>query len=69
MTYKAVIFDLDDTLLIEVASAEAAFIDTCSLVQDKYGWIPMSFIRFCGKRPRNCGITPRLPGSTASESV
>jgi putative hydrolase of the HAD superfamily len=43
MTYKAVIFDLDDTLLVEVASAEAAFIDTCRLAQDKYGLDPHEF--------------------------
>jgi len=45
MTYKAVIFDLDDTILVEVASAEAAFIDTCSLARDKYGLNPHEFHR------------------------
>jgi putative hydrolase of the HAD superfamily len=37
MSLKALIFDLDDTLLVEVASAEAAFLATCQLVTDKYG--------------------------------
>lgn len=43
MTLKAVIFDLDDTILVEMASAEAAFIDTCKLAQDKYGLDPHAF--------------------------
>ncbi len=43
MNIKAVLFDLDDTVLVEVASAEAAFIDTCRLVQDKFGLDPHDF--------------------------
>ena len=37
---KALIFDLDDTLVVEQASAEAAFIETCELVKIKYGINP-----------------------------
>lgn len=43
MTTRAIIFDLDDTLLVEVASAEAAFLATCELVRDKYGIDPALF--------------------------
>jgi putative hydrolase of the HAD superfamily len=34
---KAVLIDLDDTLVVEVASAEAAFLATCALAQERYG--------------------------------
>jgi putative hydrolase of the HAD superfamily len=37
MLTEAVIFDLDDTLLVEVASADAAFLATCALADEKYG--------------------------------
>lgn len=37
MHIKGIVFDLDDTLLIEVASAEAAFLETCRLAEEKYG--------------------------------
>jgi putative hydrolase of the HAD superfamily len=37
---KALIFDLDDTLVIEQASAEAAFLETCELAKTKYGINP-----------------------------
>jgi putative hydrolase of the HAD superfamily len=37
MALKAILFDLDDTLLVEVASAEAAFLATCALAQERYG--------------------------------
>ncbi|MCP4456122.1 MAG: HAD family hydrolase [Planctomycetes bacterium] len=40
MTINAMIFDLDDTLLVEVASAEAAFLATCELARHKYGLDP-----------------------------
>jgi len=43
MTISAIIFDLDDTLLVEVASAEAAFLATCELVRDKYRLDPAQF--------------------------
>jgi putative hydrolase of the HAD superfamily len=45
LTVQAVIFDLDDTLLVEVASAEAAFLATCALVQDRFGVDPEVFHR------------------------
>ena len=34
---QALIFDLDDTLLIEVASADAAFVETCRLAEERFG--------------------------------
>ena len=37
---KAVLFDLDDTLLVEVASADAAFLATCALAEEKHGIDP-----------------------------
>jgi putative hydrolase of the HAD superfamily len=40
MTINAIIFDLDDTLLVEVASAEAAFLAACELAHHKYGLDP-----------------------------
>lgn len=40
MTVKAILFDLDDTLVVEVASAEASFLATCALAQDRYGIDP-----------------------------
>ena len=36
MPTEAVIFDLDDTLLVEVASADAAFLATCALAHEQY---------------------------------
>ena len=33
---KAIIFDLDDTLVVEKASADAAILETCELVKTKY---------------------------------
>ncbi len=37
MAITAIIFDLDDTLLVEEASAEASFMAACELVHKKYG--------------------------------
>jgi len=37
---KALIFDLDDTLVVEKASAEAAFLRTCELARLRYGIDP-----------------------------
>ena len=43
MSISAIIFDLDDTLLVEVASAEAAFWAACLLVQEEQGIAPDEF--------------------------
>jgi len=43
MRIRAVVFDLDDTLLVEVASAEEAFRATCGLAREKYGLDPEAF--------------------------
>ena len=43
MAIKAIIFDLDDTLLVEEASAEAAFVVACELVYKKCGIAPGDF--------------------------
>jgi len=40
MPTEAVIFDLDDTLVVEVASADAAFRATCALAHEEYGIDP-----------------------------
>ena len=40
MSIRAVIFDLDDTLVVEKASAEAAFGAACELARVKYGIDP-----------------------------
>ena len=37
---KALIFDLDDTLVVEEASAEAAFLTTCELARTRYTIAP-----------------------------
>jgi len=37
---KALIFDLDDTLVVEEASAEEAFLQTCELARRRYGIDP-----------------------------
>lgn len=37
---KALVFDMDDTLVLEVPSAEAAFIETCKLAEKEYGLDP-----------------------------
>jgi putative hydrolase of the HAD superfamily len=37
---KAIILDLDDTLVVEEASAEAAFLETCELARQHYGVDP-----------------------------
>ena len=39
---KALIFDLDDTLVVEEASAAAAFLETCRLAETRYGIDPES---------------------------
>ncbi len=52
MSFKALIFDLDDTLLVEVASAEAAFLATCQLVTDKYGFDAEAFHQVLRKHAR-----------------
>jgi len=36
MMMKALIFDLDDTLVVEAASAESAFLETCRLAESRY---------------------------------
>jgi putative hydrolase of the HAD superfamily len=37
---KAVIFDLDDTLVVEKASAQEAFLAACALAHERYGTSP-----------------------------
>ena len=40
MAIRNILFDLDDTLIIEGASADAAFLATCERAHDKYGINP-----------------------------
>ncbi len=42
MALEAILFDLDDTLLVEKASADEAFLATCTLAQRRYGLNPMA---------------------------
>ena len=37
---KHIVFDLDDTLVVEVASAEEAFLATCERAHEQYGIDP-----------------------------
>lgn len=39
MKYKVILFDFDDTLVVEEASAEEAFLATCEHVCEEYGLI------------------------------
>ncbi|MGD0915402.1 MAG: HAD family hydrolase [Thermodesulfobacteriota bacterium] len=34
---RAIIFDLDDTLIVEEGSAEAAFLETCAMAESRFG--------------------------------
>ena len=52
MTIKAIIFDLDDTLVVEVASANAAFNLACKLAFEKYGIDPDKFHQTIRKTAR-----------------
>ena len=38
---KAIIFDMDDTLVIEEASVNRAFLETCQLAEEPYGILPV----------------------------
>lgn len=40
MKYKVILFDLDDTLVVEEASAEEAFLATCESAHEAYGIDP-----------------------------
>ena len=40
MSIRSILFDLDDTLVIEGASADAAFLTTCKRAHEKYGIDP-----------------------------
>lgn len=53
MTIKAIIFDMDDTLVVEEASAEAAFVAACLLVQEEYGIAPENFNRTVRQKARD----------------
>jgi len=40
MATDSILFDLDDTLVVEVASADAAFLATCAVARERYGIDP-----------------------------
>lgn len=42
MAMKAVLFDLDDTLVVDDAATEAAFLSTCSHAEARYGLDPQA---------------------------
>jgi putative hydrolase of the HAD superfamily len=52
MDIKAVLFDLDDTLVIEEAAAEAAFLATCEHARTRYGIEPGSLHKSVRLRAR-----------------
>jgi len=43
MATDSILFDLDDTLVVEVASADAAFLATCAIARERYGIDPEQF--------------------------
>ncbi len=45
MTLDCILFDLDDTLVVEVGSAEAALFETCRLAERKHGIDPQELMR------------------------
>ncbi|HUT25494.1 MAG TPA: HAD family hydrolase [Sumerlaeia bacterium] len=49
---KAVIFDLDDTLVVELASAEGAFLATCERARKRYGIDPAMLHESVRRRAR-----------------
>ncbi len=52
MAIKAVLFDLDDTLVVEQASAEAALLATCAAAHKKYGIRPEELSQTVQQRAR-----------------
>ncbi len=52
MGIKAVIFDLDDTLVVEQASAQDAFLVACALAHRKYGTNPTELCRTVREKSR-----------------
>jgi putative hydrolase of the HAD superfamily len=52
MATKAIIFDLDDTLVVEEASAEAAFLATCERARERYALDPRALHRSVRQRAR-----------------
>ena len=52
MMSKALLFDLDDTLVIEEASAEAAFLATCERARERYGLDPQALTQSVRERAR-----------------
>jgi putative hydrolase of the HAD superfamily len=49
---KAILFDLDDTLVVEEASAQASFLAACALAQNRYGIDPDELSANVRKRAR-----------------
>ncbi len=52
MAIRAIIFDLDDTLVVEEASAEAALVASCELVHEKCDINPGNFNRTVRQKAR-----------------
>jgi putative hydrolase of the HAD superfamily len=52
MNIQGIIFDLDDTLLVEEASAKKAFILACGLANDEYGILPEDLHRILRTKAR-----------------
>ncbi len=56
MAIRGILFDLDDTLVIEGASVDAAFLVTCVHAYKKYGMDPKAL-----HQPVQLCQMPRLP--------
>ena len=52
MPITAVLFDLDETLVMEQASNEAAFLATCELARRRYGIDPQALTQSVRQRAR-----------------
>lgn len=59
---RAIIFDLDDTLVVEEASAEAAFLATCERARERHGINPQALHRTLRQRARELWhVSPARP--------
>ncbi|MBW2624283.1 MAG: HAD family hydrolase [Deltaproteobacteria bacterium] len=59
---KAILFDLDDTLVVEEASAQASFLAACGLAKERYGIDPEILSASVRKRARELWRTSQAFG-------
>ena len=53
MAIRSILFDLDDTLIVEGATADAAFLATCEHAHEKYGIDPEACLLYTSPSPRD----------------